>query len=234
MNKSLGGYDYSPNGGFGGGAPASSGNSGYGGFNSPSSSPAGQPKSVGTGYGGFSSSSTPSAGQPSSVGFSFSTGGAVPDADGDDDGDTDGSPGQDMMAKALQSVDATLQYSYQKYGLGGGQQEAGGQQQAGIMPSVPPSQSETGIPLQQPMPGPLPPTSNPFGKRASADDGVPGNQGSWEGPLTSGPSPLAPKPIGPQQPEPPVFQPLPPTGNPFGKRSADAGDTGAIDTEDAA
>src|SRR5579859_4314435 len=124
-------------------------------------------------------------------GFSFADGGAVPD-------DTDGSPEQDMMAKALESVDKTLQYTYQKYGLGGGNQESGGaintagmmptipgnqsetpgpyvpqqpkpQQMAANMPTIPGSQSNSGVPPQQPMPGPLPPTSNPFGKRADND-----------------------------------------------------------------
>lgn len=41
-------------------------------------------------------------------------------------------------------------------------------QEAANMPTVPAGQSETGIPPQRPGPGTLPPTSNPFGKRADA------------------------------------------------------------------
>lgn len=43
-------------------------------------------------------------------------------------------------------------------------------QQASRMPSVPGSQSDSGIAPQQPAPGPLPPTSNPFGKRAETGE----------------------------------------------------------------
>ena len=46
----------------------------------------------------------------------------------------------------------------------------GGQKQAANMPTIPGSQSESGIPPLQPAPGRLPPTSNPFGKRADAGD----------------------------------------------------------------
>lgn len=159
------------------------------------------------------------------TGFSFADGGSVPDEDGDGDGDTsqpsgngaidtgdtDGSPQQDLMAKALQSVDATLQYSYQKYGLGGGQQEAGGQQQAAAMPMIPGSQSETPGPYQPGTPSQPPPQ-----QMASNMPAVPGSQSN------SG--------VPPQQPMP---GPLPPTSNPFGKRADDQ--SGAIDTdEDAA
>jgi hypothetical protein len=44
----------------------------------------------------------------------------------------------------------------------------GGQKLAGAMPMIPGNQSESGRPPLQPAPGPLPPTSNPFGKRADA------------------------------------------------------------------
>ena len=189
-----------------------------------------EPAAVNTSLGGFDFSPGTSWGG----GYSFDQGGAVPDTG--EDGDSDGSPGQDMMAKALQSVDATLQYSYQKYGLGGGQQEAanmparpgsqseypgggtygpGGsppppQQQAGMMPTIPGNQSETPGPYQPGTPSQPPPQ-----QMASNMPAVPGSQSN------SG--------IPAQQPMP---GPLPPTSNPFGKRTADAG--GAIDTDDEA
>jgi hypothetical protein len=36
------------------------------------------------------------------------------------------------------------------------------------MPVAPASQSNSGVKPLQPMPGPLPPTSNPFGRRSEA------------------------------------------------------------------
>lgn len=125
-------------------------------------------------------------------GIFFDQGGGVPDADGDNDGDQNPgqgqsqnpgqgqsqNPGQDPMSAILQgalgSVDQVLQFGYKQYGLGGSQsggvqdQEAQPQQQAANMPTVPASQSNSGVKPMQPMPGPLPPTNNPFGKRADA------------------------------------------------------------------
>lgn len=88
--------------------------------------------------------------------FHFADGGSV------DDGGSGGDVGS-LLALALSSVDAGLDYGRKKYGLSGG-----GQQQASMMgrtPAIPGNQSESGIPRPQPMPGPLPPTSNPFGQR---------------------------------------------------------------------
>ena len=120
----------------------------------------------------------------------FADGGAIPD---DETGE--GSPEQDRISKALESVDQVLAFGRQLHGLGGGDNEgaiqtAGAmptipgnqsntpgpykpqqpqpQQVAANMPSVPGSQSNSGAKPVQPMPGPLPPTSNPFGKRADA------------------------------------------------------------------
>jgi hypothetical protein len=116
----------------------------------------------------------------------FEDGGAIDD--------TDGSPQQDHISKALETVDQVLAFGRKLHGLGGGDNEGaidtaaampmipgnqsetpgpyrpggGGQKMAANMPSIPGSQSESGRPPQQPMPGPLPPTSNPFGKRADA------------------------------------------------------------------
>jgi hypothetical protein len=105
-----------------------------------------------TGNQSSSSNNDFSSGGLSGGGFAFDQGGAVPD---DDNGDSDGSPGQNSMAQALESVDKTLQYSYQKYGLTGGDNETGGgQQTAGMMPTIPGNQSNTPGPYvpQQPQP----------------------------------------------------------------------------------
>lgn len=117
----------------------------------------------------------------------YAGGGAIED-------DTNGSPEQDQITKALASVDQVLAYGRKLHGLGGdneggaidtaaampmipGNQSetpgpyrpgGGGQKMAANMPMVPGSQSNSGIPPQRPAPGPLPPTSNPFGKRADA------------------------------------------------------------------
>jgi hypothetical protein len=127
---------------------------------------------------------------PSAVGLAFSQGGAIPD-------DTNGSPQQDAISKALESVDQVLAFGRKLHGLGGGSNEGAIQ-------------------------------------TAGADQRLPGDQGSWEGPMSpTKPSP-APQPINP-------FPQLPPGNNPFGKRADAGGDNdsddqaGAIDTdEDAA
>ena len=126
------------------------------------------------------------------LGMSFSDGGAIDD--------TDGSPAQDRISKALGTVDSVLAFGRKLHGLGGNEEDdgtipgaqagampmipgnqsetpgpyrpgQGGQTMAANMPSVPGSQSNSGQRPPQPMPGPLPPTSNPFGKRADAGDG---------------------------------------------------------------
>lgn len=161
----------------------------------------------------------------SAAGISFEDGGAVPDDGG---GDTNGSPQQDAIQKALSTVDGVLAYGRKLHGLGGGDNEGGGIQTAdagyqnGRMPARPGNPSESGVAPMQPSPGPLPPTSNPFGKRADAMPARPGT------PSDSGVPPMQPSP-----------GPLPPTDNPFGKRQsrplADNGDSQqAIDTEETA
>lgn len=192
------------------GADPTSGGFGGGGLASPGTSPAAGPAPL-TGSGGFGGGGLSGGGAPSSgatslaspVGLAFAGGGAIED--------TNGSPEQDAVSKALDSVDAVLAYGRKLHGLGGGNQEAGGIQTADVdnslnsrrwqnappmsntigqpirqpaptktaanMPAQPPSQSESGVKPIQPMPGPLPPTSNPFGKRADAgDDGDQDNQ----------------------------------------------------------
>ena len=64
----------------------------------------------------------------------------------------------DLLSLALTSVDQGLNYGRQKHGL---------MKQAAMtrMPGAPGNQSESGAPRPLPMPGPLPPTQNPFGQR---------------------------------------------------------------------
>jgi hypothetical protein len=127
----------------------------------------------------------------------FDDGGSVPDpndASQDQSGDPTSGTG-DPISLALSTVDSALSYGRKLNGLptddASGQQAAnmptipGSQSntpgpyqpqqpkpqqvaQAGSMPSVPGNQSNSGVKPIQPMPGPLPPTSNPFGKRADA------------------------------------------------------------------
>lgn len=182
---------------------------------------------LGSGFGPISGggSDTSSGGglggvTPAGTGFSFAEGGAVPDEDGDGDGDNE----QDMMAKALQSVDQTLQYTYQKYGLGGGNSETGGdpQKEAAAMPMIPGNQSET--------PGPYKPGGGGQ-KTAAAMPMIPGNQSETPGPYqpggggqkTAAAMPMIP---GNQSETPGPYQP----GG--GGQKVASNDDGAIDTDD--
>jgi len=110
-----------------------------------------------------------------SSGAYFADGGAV---EGVDDSDPTArsamaNPMMDKINAALGVVDNVLSYGRKLHGLGDGGDEPGAIQTASArMPSVPGNPSESGVRRPQPMPGPLPPTSNPFGKRntmASAD-----------------------------------------------------------------
>jgi|SRR5579859_922661 len=176
---------------------------------------------------------TPYYGTGMPVGFSFADGGAVPDADGDNDGDTsdgvgdsDGSPGQDLMAKALQSVDATLQYSYQKYGLGGGQQEAA------AMPARPGTQSDyPGGGTYGPGGSPPPPQ-----QQAGAMPVRPGSQSEYPGGGTYGPGGAPPpsQQMAANMPARPGTQSEYPGGGTYGPGGQPPQPQGAIDTEDAA
>lgn len=141
--------DSAPSGG--GLSPAPSGGFGGGGFDSfPSNSGGGMSPAGG-------------AAPASPVGLAFEDGGAV---EGDD---SNGSPQQDAISKALDTVDQVLAFGRKQHGLGGDDESGGIQMAANTrMPAQPPSQSESGVKPIQPMPGPLPPTSNPFGKRADA------------------------------------------------------------------
>lgn len=166
--------------------PADSGAGAMTGQTSPTESDAGSSlptPGFGGGWGGgglappsaASDSSTTSLRSP--AGLSFSAGGAIDTGDGDDPNATDpqGSAGGNAMQAqinaALGSVKDVLSYGRNLHGLGGGGQDEGaGIQVAGRMPSVPGNPSDSGVQRPQPMPGPLPPTSNPFGKRADAGD----------------------------------------------------------------
>ncbi len=74
------------------------------------------------------------------------------------------------LSRALASVQSVLAFGRKLHGLGGEpDQEEGAMEMAGRMPTTPGTPSESGMPRTQPMPGPLPPTNNPFGKRAEAE-----------------------------------------------------------------
>lgn len=105
----------------------------------------------------------------------FDGGGSVPDpsdAGEDQTGDPTSGTG-DPISLALTTVDNALAYGRKLNGLPGGDDSGGGQQMAmgARMPSVPGTQSNSGTKPIQPMPGPLPPTGNPFGKRADNEQG---------------------------------------------------------------
>lgn len=157
--------------------------------------------------------------------LSFADGGEVPDADDMPDptagADAD-TPAQtnptsgvsdqlgDRIALALSTVDSALSYGRKLNGLPGdsGDNEGTGQQAAN-MPMVPGTQSESGT-RTQPEPGPLPPTSNPFGQRTTR----PPLKMSANVPAV--PASQSDTGLPPQQPGPGT---LPPTSNPFGKRT---------------
>lgn len=105
----------------------------------------------------------------------FAEGGAIDeDPNGTDQMNSGmGNQLQQQINAALGVVDNVLSYGRKLHGLGGGDDGAISekpQQMAGRtdMPVRPGGQSETGIPPERPAPGRLPPTSNPFGKRADA------------------------------------------------------------------
>ncbi len=118
--------------------------------------------------------------------------GDTPGGDGDQDNQTPDHTDdfQQRINAALETVDNALSYGRKLHGL------SGGQQTAAAMPMIPGTQSESGIPpkrptpppakmaaampavpgnpygqqREQPAPGPLPPTNNPFGKRVASND----------------------------------------------------------------
>jgi hypothetical protein len=153
--------------------------------------------------------------------YGFAEGGAIPeDDDGpeySDAGDSNGSPEQDDLSKSLESVAGVLAFGRKLHGLGGLTQTAEAR-----MPSRPGNQSESGRPPIQPMPGPLPPTQNPFGQRQQYSANLPARPPSQS---ETGIPPLQPAPGR-----------LPPTDNPFGKRADNDSDgdegPGAIDTDE--
>jgi hypothetical protein len=118
---------------------------------------------------GWANQFTQNTGGPQRV-LAYEDGGPIEDSQG-------GDPLLAKINKALGTVDSVLDYGRNLHGLGGGDNtQSGGVQTAdagysnGRMPAIPGSQSNSGVPPIQPQPGPLPPTSNPFGKRADASD----------------------------------------------------------------
>lgn len=71
------------------------------------------------------------------------------------------------LDQAMQTVDAALSYGRKLHGLPSEDPDQQSKQMASRMPAVPGNQSESGLPPARPMPGPLPPTSTPFGKRGA-------------------------------------------------------------------
>lgn len=135
---------------------------------------------------------------------------------------TDGTPEQDAISRALETVDGVLAFGRKLHGLGGG---GGSIDTAGAMPSIPGNPSDSGRPPLRPQPGP------------GTGPGVPGFGERMAGRMPSIPGSPSESGVPPQRPEP---GPLPPTSNPFGKRADAGGDesasdeTGAITDEDEA
>lgn len=108
--------------------------------------------------------------QPPSAAPAYAAGGAIDTGDNPMMG-TMGAQLQFDLNSALGVVGNVLAYGRKLHGLGGdedsgeGSGEGGAIETAGVMPTVPFSESQR----DRPMPGPLPPTSNPFGKRAEAE-----------------------------------------------------------------
>lgn len=181
LNDSVGGVG----GGWGGGGLAGGTDSGSTGTQSASSSSAGglaAPTSgKSTSYSGDwrdqinqnKNWATPWAGmtqdtggfQTGGVSWGFADGGAIdenadPNAT-DPQGSAMGASLQNSINQALTTVTGVLSYGRKLHGLGGGEQQ---QASGSVLPSKPFSESQK----ERPMPGPLAPTSNPFGKRADA------------------------------------------------------------------
>jgi len=127
-----------------------------------------------TGIGGWGMQFT--QGGDWSMGFTsdWANGGAIP-MEGEE---PDFAGGADPYAGLTEMVKSVLAYGRQKHGLSGGADpeegaipgaQANAGYQNGRMPAVPGTQSESGIKPLQPAPGRLPPTQNPFGKRAEAE-----------------------------------------------------------------
>lgn len=180
------------------------GRGGYGGFTPPPK----QTDQVGDPYAAFTNNA-----------ISYAAGGAIdedPNAT-DPQGSMMGANLQASINKAMGVVGNALAYGRKLHGISGGEQDGEAVQTAGRMPTQP--GNPYGQQREQPMPGPLPPTNNPFGKRAEGegDQQVAG--------MPSVPFSETPKP----QPMP---GPLPPTNNPFGKRADAGGGDEAISTDD--
>lgn len=157
------------------------------------------------GAGGFGGPGAQLSGPP--PGFMFAQGGEVEGADEQFGFDPMASQGDlvERLAAARATVKGAMDFGRKQNGL---------EQLAGLnrMPTVPASQSESGIPPERPFPR-LEPTKNPFGKRA--EGAIPdGNDDGADGPVGFNPSQSEtgiPRP-------PPGPGTLPPAPVPFGKR----------------
>lgn len=169
-------------GGWGGGGLAGGGSGGGFGGGLPMSSPRGGGGGAGMGgipNDGFGGIDNPSAiadiqryrgmsGEWSSgPALAFAEGGAIDEASGDVNVGGMGGNFSAQLAQAVKACRDVLDHGRQKYGLG---QEKEQQEAANRIPVSPGTQSESGMPKEQPMPGQLPPTKNPFGKRADAGE----------------------------------------------------------------
>lgn len=96
----------------------------------------------------------------------YAAGGAIDEATGDVGmGPMAGSFSQQLSA-AVKAVRDTLAEGRRRYGVDQEKQEAS----LNRIPTRPGTQSESGREPEQPMPGPLPPARNPFGKRAETEE----------------------------------------------------------------
>jgi len=111
--------------------------------------------------------------QRSNGGQSFAGGGAIDEETGDVNSPMGGLGGAGGLQSALSVVQEVLSYGRKLHGLGG-------DQVAGRMPTTPGTPSESGV-RERPMPGPLPPTKTPFGKRAEAEEPEPAQEQVAEG-----------------------------------------------------
>lgn len=98
----------------------------------------------------------------------YAGGGAIDETTGDVGMGPMGGGFASQLAAAVKACQEALAEGRRRYGVG--QEE---QQEASMKPRTPMrpgNPSDSGFEREQPMPGPLPPTQNPFGKRAEVED----------------------------------------------------------------
>lgn len=99
----------------------------------------------------------------------YAAGGAIDETTGDVGMGPMGGNFSSQLAAAVKACQDALNFGRQRMGIMGGSE----QKEAGLnrMPTTPGNPSESGEPRELPAPGPLPPTSNPFGKRRAEAGG---------------------------------------------------------------